>query len=216
MMKPKLQNVEKEIRAMTRAYKRVKIANIWSDFKVLGRIADIRQNGHRCMLTSVRDNTGSLQTSRQGIVHAFTAFYEKLYTGRHDGQIADDDVHMDADVDPITSEEVRKQLDLMKKGKAADSNGVVVEMLKAAGEALVALIADLYNDVLHPNAQVPEEWRTTRLSVLFTKGDSQMLDNYRPISLIPILLKLFSRVLYARMETKLSRNQACDRAGFRS
>jgi hypothetical protein len=44
----------------------------------------------------------------------------------------------------------------------------------------VAHIADLYNDVLHPNAQVPEEWRTTRLSVLFKKRDSQMFDNYKP------------------------------------
>ena len=78
---------------------------------------------------------------------------------------------MDADVDPITAEELRKQLDLMKKGKVADSNGVVVEMLKAAGEAVVAHIADLYNNALHPTAQVPEEWRTTRLSVLFKKGD---------------------------------------------
>ena len=41
------------------------------------------------------------------------------------------------------------------------------------------------------------------------------LENYRPISILPILLKLFSRVLCARIANILSKAQTLDQAGFR-
>ena len=63
---------------------------------------------------------------------------------------------------------------------------------------------------------VPETWRTTRLNILCKRGDPQVLDNYRPSSLLPILMKLFSRVLYARMAGPLTTTQSIDQAGFKS
>ena len=39
--------------------------------------------------------------------------------------------------------------------------------------------------------------------------------NYRPIAIIPILYKLFSRLIYNSLETKLDQPQCPDQAGFR-
>ena len=56
----------------------------------------------------------------------------------------------------------------------------------------------------------------TRLIVLFKKGDQSMPEHYRPIAILPILYKLFSRVLCERVKGMLNGAQTCDQAGFRS
>eukprot|EP00973_Karenia_brevis_P091395 12407261-Karenia_brevis.AAC.1 len=48
------------------------------------------------------------------------------------------------------------------------------------------------------------------------EGCTKTLDNYRPITLLPILYKLFARILYARIRTTLEEAQQADQAGFRS
>lgn len=54
------------------------------------------------------------------------------------------------------------------------------------------------------------------MTVSFKKGDPQLPDNYRPITIRPILHKLFANVLYTRIRTTLDDAQCVDQAGFRS
>ena len=103
----------------------------------------------------------------------------------------------------------------MKNGKAAAAKGVIAEMVKLGGTTLAEVLAETFTDVLMGKGEVPEVWKKTRLEVLFKKGDVKSLENYRPISILPILLKLFSRVLLARIGDTLHRAQSGDQAGFR-
>ena len=144
---------------------------------------------------------------------AFATFYEVLFTGKPPRQ--EQHCGTEQRLEPIGAVEIAKQLRHMKPGKAADGKGVVAEMLKAAGRGLHEVLADLFNEVLE-GPSVQEEWRKTWLQVLFKKGDPQLLENYRPISILPILLKLFSRVLYSRIEVFLAKTQSVDQAGFKS
>ena len=115
----------------------------------------------------------------------------------------------------IDEEEVRAQLKKMASGKAADKGGVVAEMLKHGGEVLVELLTELFNDVLEEGRPLPEYWKEMRLTVLFKKGDIQCLDNYRPVAIIPIMYKLFSRILDVRIRDKIAGQQSVDQAAFR-
>ena len=47
---------------------------------------------------------------------------------------------------------------------------------------------------------------------MFKKGDPKLLENYRPITILPILYKVFSRVLNERLKSILKRAQSV--AGF--
>ena len=69
--------------------------------------------------------------------------------------------------------------------------------------------------MLLPNATPPAEWKYTTISVIFKSGDPQLPNNYRPISIIPLLYKLFARLLYNRLEPLLDKHQTPDQAGFR-
>ena len=61
----------------------------------------------------------------------------------------------------------------------------------------------------------PDDWMHTRLIVIFKKGDPKLPANYRPIALLPILYKLFSRMLCVRIQPDLLRAQSVDQAAYR-
>ena len=51
--------------------------------------------------------------------------------------------------------------------------------------------------------------------MIHKSGAHNKPDNYRPISIIPLLYKLFSKLLYARIQPILDDQQSKDQAGFR-
>eukprot|EP00973_Karenia_brevis_P072937 10130340-Karenia_brevis.AAC.1 len=104
----------------------------------------------------------------------------------------------------------------MSKGRAGDRKGVVIEMILYGGTVLLQCIADLFTSILQMRMPAPEYWSESFVTVLFKNGDSQLPGNYRPITLLPILYKLFSRVLRERLRPILEAAQCVDQAGFRS
>ena len=114
-----------------------------------------------------------------------------------------------SDIAPFTLPELEAALKKMKAGKASDSEGVAAEMLKIDCVILWDRILDLLNDVLS-SRDVPDDWRRSRLVVLFKKGDPKMPSNYKPIAILPLLYKLFSRMLCSRLEERIMSQQSSD------
>ena len=54
--------------------------------------------------------------------------------------------------------------------------------------------------------QVVEEWKTCTIVPLFKKGDAEVCDNYRGISLLSIPSKVLAKILYKRIEKKRTRS----------
>eukprot|EP00973_Karenia_brevis_P071847 9984620-Karenia_brevis.AAC.1 len=102
----------------------------------------------------------------------------------------------------------------MAKNKAGDDRGIVIEMIQRGGPVLFDKLASLFTDILQGDP--PEYWKQTKLKVLVKKGDPQDPANYRPIAMLPIMYKLFARVLCGRIGKLLDAWQPVDQAGFRS
>ena len=88
----------------------------------------------------------------------------------------------------------------MSAGKAADKKGLVAEMLQTRHDTLLSMIAKLFTDLLQAHALPPASWKRARLAVIFKSGEPQLPKNYRPISVIPVMAKLFSAVVLGRIE----------------
>ncbi|KAK3570621.1 hypothetical protein QTP86_023816, partial [Hemibagrus guttatus] len=96
-------------------------------------------------------------------------------------------------------DEVRKALKRMKSGKAVGPDDIPVEVWKCLGEAAVEFFTSLFNRVLE-SERMPEEWRRSVLVPVFkNKGDVQSCSNYRGIKLMSHTMKLWERVVEARL-----------------
>ncbi|KAK3559330.1 hypothetical protein QTP86_012758 [Hemibagrus guttatus] len=87
----------------------------------------------------------------------------------------------------------------MKSGKAVGLDDIPVEVWKCLGEAAVEFLTSSFNRVLE-SERMPEEWRRSVLVPIFkNKGDVQSCSNYRGIKLMSHTMKLWERVVEARL-----------------
>ena len=209
--------IRKEARAIDRATKTAKIRTILDEFRGLQSIAGIRANGKTDIISSVLTADGKLVTDRCEVADTFAAFYESLYSkvNRAPGDTTIKPKIDRSNIHKISKEEVQTQLKTMRKNKCADEAGLVKEALDYGGIELAEELADIFNQILFRTSAIPQSWRMSKISILFKKGDRRLPENYRPICIIPIIYKLFSRVLLKRIGSGLDQAQSRDQAGFR-
>ena len=62
-----------------------------------------------------------------------------------------------------------------------------------------------------------QSFKISKIIPLYKKGDHSLLTNYRPISLLPTISKVFERIIYDQMYEYLNENKllAEEQFGFR-
>ena len=79
------------------------------------------------------------------------------------------------------------------------------------------VITSLFN-VIFDTSHFPPKWSTSLICPIHKKGDVNNPENYRPISLLPTIYKIFASILNSRLknwsESFLSQAQAGFRSGF--
>ena len=114
----------------------------------------------------------------------------------------------------VSAEEVEQALRALKNKHTGSDDGLVA-MLKTGHRGVVEAFAELFDGILGGHLQTPDSWRNAKLKVIFKKGDPELPQNYRPISIIPVLAKLFSTLLYRRMQVQIDGLLADEQFGFR-
>ncbi|KAJ2952835.1 hypothetical protein O0L34_g7201 [Tuta absoluta] len=89
-----------------------------------------------------------------------------------------------------------------------------MEMLQAGGKPFLGVLVKLFNNVLSQGL-TPGSWKKATVTILHKKGDKAKLTNYRPISLLSQVYKLFAKVLCHRLTTSMDDYQPLEQAGFR-
>ena len=103
----------------------------------------------------------------------------------------------------------------MKNKKTPGEDGVPIEAIKVGGDTLLKTITALFNKCLELE-KIPKAWENAVITLLHKKGDITKLENYRPISLLSTLYKLFMRIIAKRNTRKLNFYQPVEQTGFRS
>ncbi|KAK3545783.1 hypothetical protein QTP70_012755 [Hemibagrus guttatus] len=148
----------------------------------------------------IKDRDGRVLTSEGSIQRRWKEYFEELMNEENEREKRVEGVNsVEQKVDKIRKDEVRKALKRMKSGKAVGPDDIPVEVWKCLGEAAVEFLASLFNRVLE-SERMPEEWRRSVLVPIFkNKGDVQSCSNYRGIKLMSHTMKLWERVVEARL-----------------
>eukprot|EP00973_Karenia_brevis_P062155 8644362-Karenia_brevis.AAC.1 len=111
-------------------------------------------------------------------------------------------------------DEFQAALMSMKHNKAADTDNVVVEMIQFGSTLLHESILNEFNKALH-SGDFEDSWHTTLFIMLPKTGNLEEVGNWRPIAVLPILYKVFSKMLFNRIYNILDPHQSHDQVGFR-
>ncbi|KAK3507156.1 hypothetical protein QTP70_009289 [Hemibagrus guttatus] len=148
----------------------------------------------------IKDRDGRVLTSEESVQRRWKEYFEELMNEENEREKRVEGVKsVEQKVDKIRKDEVRKALKRMKSGKAVGPDDIPVEVWKCLGEAAVEFLTSLFNRVLESD-RMPEEWRRSVLVPIFkNKGDVQSCSNYRGIKLMSHTMKVWERVVEARL-----------------
>ena len=79
------------------------------------------------------------------------------------------------------------------------------KLLKIAADIVAPSLTSILNQSISVGI-FPIDWKLARVSPVFKKGKKSDLNNYRPISVIPIVAKIFEQIIYNQLYKYLNDN----------
>lgn len=179
-----------------------------------------RSGSHKSKMNVIRDEKGELVTDEKGVLQEWMKYFESLFEA--DGSMleasdkrVEDEEETEVDERDIYMDEIISAMKSMKKGKAAGYDRITVEMLRGGKELVASWLCLIFNKCWN-SGKVPEDWRKAVVVPLYKgKGSRQDAKNYRGISLLSIVSKLYAKVLIERVMQKTDQSIWDVQAGFR-
>ena len=101
--------------------------------------------------------------------------------------------------DPITENEVLQEAKCMNSNKTCGLDGVTPGIFKLLPGPWLLLLATLFNN-LFASASYPLSWSKAKFFTIFKKGNRLNPGNYRGISVISSIAKLYDMIMYSRLK----------------
>jgi hypothetical protein len=102
---------------------------------------------------------------------------------------------------PATSDEVHNIIKQLKSASPGYDN-ITLSILKHIWPVISTALTHLINLSLQTGI-VPDELKIAKVIPIYKSNDPSQLNNYRPISVLPLFSKLFERIAYTRLEKHL-------------
>ena len=106
---------------------------------------------------------------------------------------------------PVSSTFVEKELRKLKRNKAAGSDCLPPNLLKDCYTAIAKPMAHIINLSLRSGI-VPTAWKSAKITPIFKSGDTKVVSNYRPISVLPVLSKILERAVHNQLYEYMEHN----------
>ena len=167
--------------------------------------------------TTIQDKAGKCLTEEQDILKRWTEYCSELYTHTITGdpKVLDLPPAINNDSYPILREEVEAAVKSLKKGKSAGVDNIPSELVQAGGEAMIDMPLFICNKIWQAG-KWPTPWTQSLIITLPKKGNLQLCQNYRTISLISHPSKVMLRILLNRLKPQAEEIIKEEQAGFRA
>lgn len=100
---------------------------------------------------------------------------------------------------PPTLEEVRREICSLRNNRAPGIDDICAEMLKKGGDKLLETLHQLIEQCWNQET-IPDEWNSGAICPIHKKGDKMDCSNYRGITLLGVVYKVFSAVIRRRLD----------------
>ena len=196
---------------------------LWSLIKTLTR----KNVNNHVNINSLRDKNGISHDEKDQLVEMLNSFFvnqpqELLGTSSSTTTGPSNNINCSNMAKPlviphITKGEIEKNILSMPSNKASGADGLSVKILKAAAPAISSSLARLINHCID-NGCVPSAWKLAKVIPIYKgKGSRDDMSNYRPISVLPLLSKMFEKHIHSALCSLLKENNLLYKlqSGFR-
>ena len=159
----------------------------------------------------VTDRSGNILTAMEDVSRRWKEYVEELFDDQRGERPV---LEGELEGPEILEDEVKLALREMKREKAEGSDGVVSEMLEAAGEFGIRKLTRLANRI-YDSGDVPEKMRESVLIALPKKPGAVQCEKHRTICLASQIGKVILRVIRKRMNGKIEERLDEKQYGFR-
>ena len=117
---------------------------------------------------------------------------------------------------PVNEECIAKFIVKLKNKSSFGYDSISNKLIKSAGHVLVKPLTVIVNQSLHTGVY-PSQLKLSRIKPLFKNGNKSQFNNYRPISLLPSLSKIFEYVMFDQLLHYFTENNllSMEQYGFR-
>ena len=98
------------------------------------------------------------------------------------------------------------------KSKATDLDRISPRLIQECADLICV------SNQSNSQGKLPEDLKSARVIPLFKQSDRDDVNNYRPISVIPVVVKVFERIVYEQLYAYLEENDTLckHQSGFRA
>lgn len=113
----------------------------------------------------------------------------------------------------VTCAEILIALKSTKNNRSPGPGSIPIELIKNAPIVTIESLAGIFTECIR-GGEVPGEWKLSYISSIYKKGDRKNCGNYRGISVLSSIGRLYGRILTKRLEQQTSITE--EQSGFRS
>ncbi|XP_030765487.1 uncharacterized protein LOC115889574 [Sitophilus oryzae] len=115
----------------------------------------------------------------------------------------------------INTKEVKQICQTLKSRKSPGPGEIPLELLKYGTDKLYKQFASLFQKCLN-GENIPKEWKTSYITTIHKKGSKDDCDNYRGISVLSSVSRVYGKLVKKRIEEEYRDMEAEEQAGFRA
>ncbi|CAH2088198.1 unnamed protein product [Euphydryas editha] len=158
--------------------------------------------------------------SRKDLITCATNFFKDLYSNELLNTFTTpfseiNSLHTNTSETTIIKErDVWENIKKLKRERSPGPDGLRNEVLIEGAKLLTGPLTRIFNSVLRTGI-IPEQWLKSDITLLYKKGDPLDIANYRPISLLSSVYKLFTSIIHSKINSIIDSKQTVEQAGFR-
>jgi hypothetical protein len=164
-----------------------------------------------------KDKNENLISDRDKIIERWKEHFNELLNKHHSINTINEtqEIHTAENLIPEPSiEEVEKAVDKLKNNKSGGEDSITAELLKYGGKEIRNKLHLLITKIWQTES-LPNEWLTSLIVPIHKKGDKTSCSNYRGISLLNVVYKIFTNILHERINIVAEEILGDNQCGFR-
>ena len=116
----------------------------------------------------------------------------------------------------IDNENIVSLIRKLNPNKANGSDGISGQMLLLCDDSVVLPLRIIFGNILSTDTY-PDIWKFANVTPIFKKGDKQLIQNYRPISLLSLCGQIFEKIIFNNLYKHLTTHHLItkNQSGFR-